>query len=85
MGIISRISRERGVTVLVVTHDVNLASALAGQVVAMSGGRVVCAGTPDEICAPESLEAIYGTSFRRYIADIGGGEALLPAGRERVV
>jgi iron complex transport system ATP-binding protein len=84
MDIITGVNRERGVTMIVVTHDVNLALSAAGHVIALSGGHVLCEGAPKDICTPGCLESIYGTGFRRYIPDSREGhEVLLPIGSER--
>jgi ABC-2 type transport system ATP-binding protein len=41
--------RERGTTVLLVTHAMDEAEALCDRVVVVAGGRVVAQGTPDEV------------------------------------
>jgi iron complex transport system ATP-binding protein len=66
MDVMAGVNRERGVAMIVVTHDVNLAMSLAGHVVALSRGRVIWAGPPSGLFEPGRLEAIYGTRFRVY-------------------
>jgi iron complex transport system ATP-binding protein len=58
-------------TLVVATHDLNLALALATRVVALAGGRVVADGTPGDVLAPRSLEGLYGAPF----ATTGSGAA----------
>lgn len=43
--------RERQVTVLLCTHDMDEAAALCDRVLMMDGGRVLADGTPAELCA----------------------------------
>ncbi len=52
--------RDRGVTVLLVTHAMDEAEALCDRVVVINRGRIVAAGTPDEIRGAErTLESAY--------------------------
>ena len=50
-----------GCTVVLTTHD--LTSARAADHVLLMSGRVVAAGTPDEVLTPENLRAAYGPSL----------------------
>jgi iron complex transport system ATP-binding protein len=76
MEVITRVNRERGVTLMVVTHDVNLAMSLTGQigssgiVVAMTGGRVKWTGPPSGLLEPGRLDEIYGVRFRQYTSGL---------------
>ena len=47
-------------SVLVVTHDVNLASQFASRVVLLDAGRVAASGAPAEVLRREVLEPVYG-------------------------
>lgn len=50
--------------VLVVTHDLNLASQYSTRVVLLDDGRVVADGRPAEVLRAEVLEPVYGTRMR---------------------
>ncbi|MBE7323843.1 ATP-binding cassette domain-containing protein [Nocardioides sp. Y6] len=60
MGRLRDAARELGRTIVVVVHDLNIASCYADTIVAMSQGRVVAHGTPTEVIEPELLSGIYG-------------------------
>jgi ABC-type cobalamin/Fe3+-siderophores transport system ATPase subunit len=47
-------------SVLVVTHDVNLASQFADRVLLLAAGRVVAGGSAEEVLRREVLEPVYG-------------------------
>lgn len=49
-----------GKAVVVVTHDLNLASQFADQVVLLDAGQVVAHGTPGKVLTPEHLRPLYG-------------------------
>ena len=51
-------------TLLLATHDLNLAAVLAARVVALVDGRVAADGPAGEVLAPERLEELYGAPFR---------------------
>ena len=51
---------ESGRAVLVVTHDLNLASQFSRRILLMKDGREVASGRPDEVLRPEVLRPVYG-------------------------
>ena len=59
MHLLRRAADELGKTVLVVVHDINAASVVADDIVALRGGRVIAAGSPEEIMDPDLLEEIF--------------------------
>ena len=61
--LLSRLARE-GHGVVVVTHDLNLASQYAVEIALMHSGRFVAVGSPKEVLKPEVLDPVYGAHFR---------------------
>jgi zinc/manganese transport system ATP-binding protein len=59
-GLVSQIARGRGVTVLLVAHDVNPLLPVVDRVLYVAGGKVAI-GTPDEVVRSETLTQLYGT------------------------
>ncbi len=57
---VSGISQERGLTVIAVLHDINMAARYCDYLVALRGGEMIAQGTPAEIMRGETLEMIYG-------------------------
>lgn len=60
MDLLARLNREQGLTVVVVIHDLNLASLYCRRLLLLEGGRIRALGTADEVITPEHLTAVYG-------------------------
>lgn len=54
------LNADKGVTVVLAGHDVNLAARHCGRLVLLGGGRVVADGPPAEVLRPEPLLEVYG-------------------------
>ncbi len=60
-GLMKRLNRERGLTVLAVTHDINLAAAYCGRVMLLKGGRIHTLGVPGEVITETNIREVYET------------------------
>ena len=63
LGLLARVNRHSGVTIVTVTHDVNHAALQSDRIVALCEGEVVFRGPAGEIMKPEVLRRIYGAEF----------------------
>jgi iron complex transport system ATP-binding protein len=77
-GLLRRLVKEREITVVCVSHDVNLAAAYADRLVLLSHGRVAAAGSPDEVIRPEVLSPVYETPVEVRRDEATGRPYLLP-------
>ena len=57
---VHRLSQQRGLTVIAVLHDINMAARYCDYLVALRGGEMIAQGTPSELMRSETLEQIYG-------------------------
>jgi iron complex transport system ATP-binding protein len=57
--ILEHLNRERQMTVLTVTHDINLAARYARRVIAIRDGAIAADGTPDGVLTPEHLYDVF--------------------------
>jgi iron complex transport system ATP-binding protein len=57
--LLGRLNAERGVTIVVATHDLNVAAALCRDLLLVREGRVVAAGPTPEVLTRESVRALY--------------------------
>jgi len=60
MDLVKGLNRERGLTVLAVLHDLNLASQYCDRLVMIGDGQVQAAGSPEEVITPEGIRRVYG-------------------------
>lgn len=60
LGLVRRLSREQGLTVVLVLHDVNMAARYCDEIIALRDGRLIARGTVREIMTEAMLERIYG-------------------------
>ena len=58
--LIRRLNRERALTVVMVSHDLNVASQLCDRLVMLKEGRVCHTGTPAETIREDVLRLVYG-------------------------
>jgi iron complex transport system ATP-binding protein len=63
LGLIHRLNQELGLTVLMVVHDLNLASEYSHRLVLLNKktGYIYQTGTPEEVLTEKSIQDIYGT------------------------
>lgn len=60
LGLVRKLADERGVTAVVVLHDINMAARFCDELIALRGGRVLMKSSPDEMMKPDCLERIFG-------------------------
>jgi iron complex transport system ATP-binding protein len=80
--LLRRVNRERGVSILIVSHDLNLAAEVADRLLLLHEGRVVRLGPPAEVLDAALLSGVYGCpvvverhpATRRPVAQIAWGE-----------
>jgi zinc transport system ATP-binding protein len=65
--LIARINKERGVTILLVSHDLSVVSQHAHHVLCLKEGRIQCQGTPQTIVDGKMLKEIFGGEKALYL------------------
>jgi iron complex transport system ATP-binding protein len=59
-ALIRRVNAEQGTTVLLVSHDLNLAAEVSDRLLLLSRGRVARLGRPAEVLRRDTLEPVFG-------------------------
>jgi iron complex transport system ATP-binding protein len=60
MDLMERMKKEKQITVVMVSHDVNLAAMYADTLMLLHRGSLISWGTPDHVLTYDTLEAAYG-------------------------
>ncbi|MBM4143140.1 MAG: ABC transporter ATP-binding protein [Lentisphaerae bacterium] len=81
MELIARLNREHKVTVVMVSHDINLAAAFCRRVVLLDGGRLAAQGLPSDVLTPDTLQAVYRCNVRVRTDPEDGSLTVTPARR----
>lgn len=67
--LLSKLSRDRQIGVLMASHDLNLSAALADRVILLKDGAVVRDGTPEQVMEPDVIGQVYGVAMQRIERD----------------
>ncbi len=74
---------ERGVTVVAILHDLNLAALLAQRIVVLGGGRIAADGPPRETITETVLRQVFGVASAVGRVPEGSAPFVLPHGAEK--
>jgi len=59
-SVLRSLREQQGLTVVIVSHDLNLASQYCDRIVMLKEGAVYATGTPRDVLCPEILQTVYG-------------------------
>jgi iron complex transport system ATP-binding protein len=83
LELVARLHTERGRTVVLVLHDLNLAARYAQRLVAMKDGVLVASGTPAEVLTEELLADVFDLEARIVPDPVAGTPMVVPVRRLR--
>ncbi|MCP4627491.1 MAG: ABC transporter ATP-binding protein, partial [bacterium] len=63
MDLMEKLKKEKDVTVVMVSHDVNLAAMYGDTLLLLKDGKIIGQGTPDDVLTFEILEKAYGCTL----------------------
>jgi iron complex transport system ATP-binding protein len=72
MDLMERLKTDQNLTVVMVSHDLNLAAMYADQILLLDKGRKACLGSPYEVLEFERLETVYGCTLLVDQSPLGG-------------
>lgn len=78
MDLMEKFRREQGTTVIMVSHDLNLASMYGDRLLLLKDGKVVKTGAPETVLSEKLLEESYGCHVKVDISPIGGVVRVTP-------
>lgn len=60
--LIKTLNKKEGMTVISVTHDINLASLYCDRMILLNAGNIHCVGTPEEVITESNIKEVYETN-----------------------
>lgn len=81
LDLLTDLNRERGTTIVMVLHDLNLAARYADRLIAMADGQLHASGAPHEVLTAEVVEHVFGLRSEVVPDIVSGRPMILPIGR----
>jgi iron complex transport system ATP-binding protein len=78
---ITELVRERGLSVIMVIHDLNLASKYADKVVMLKKGKILAVGDPVATLTPENILCVY--DIEAMVKNEDGIPYIIPKSKKR--
>jgi iron complex transport system ATP-binding protein len=82
-SLLSRLNQERGVTMVIATHDLNLAAALCDSLVLLRAGRVLAQGSPRDVLTGPLVQQLYNVEADVRFHEAAGHLTVVPIRRAR--
>jgi iron complex transport system ATP-binding protein len=79
--LLARLNREHGLTVLAISHDVNVCAEYCRRLMVLREGRLAGDGTPAELVTPELVRDVYGASVSVLANPTSGAPLIAVASR----
>jgi iron complex transport system ATP-binding protein len=89
-SILRSLAAGAGLTIVVATHDLNLAGRFCDRLLLLADGKEARGGRAGDVLVPEALEQVYRVAFRcvedpqegrRYVWPVVGDKGMSPQGR----
>lgn len=74
--LLKQLSQESRIAVLMASHDLNLAGAVADRMILLDSGTIAAQGTPDAVLNPDVVSRVYSLPMRR-VEDAGQSTPLI--------
>jgi iron complex transport system ATP-binding protein len=81
LDLLTDLNKDRGTTIVMVLHDLNLAARYADHLIALAEGRRHASGTPNEVLTEQNVRAVFGLDNRVIVDPTTGKPLMLPIGR----
>jgi iron complex transport system ATP-binding protein len=84
LDLLTDLNRDRGTTIVMVLHDMNLAARYADHLFALRSGRIVASGAPNEVMTSELIREVFDLDALVVPDPVSGSPIVLPRGRHHV-
>ena len=80
-ALLTTLNRDRGVTMVLATHDLNLAASICQRLVLMRTGSVIAQGPTPDVLDPSNIRALYGVHAEVSMHPAAGHLTVVPVRR----
>lgn len=63
LDLLKLLNKEKGITIIMALHDINLAVRYSDEIILINGGTKVAMGSPEEIITKDNLQGVYKTDI----------------------
>jgi len=77
-SVISRLNEQHGTTVVLSTHDLNLAASICRTIALLREGRIVASGPTRDVLTPDNIRAVYGVDADVTMHERAGHLSVVP-------
>ena len=84
LDLLTELNRDRGTTIVMVLHYLNLAARYSDELVAVSGGKVFAHGHPREVITKENVKSVFGIDSVIITDPVSDQPAVMPIGRHHL-
>lgn len=81
LDLLAERNTEKGTTIAMVLHDINLAARYSDHLIVMKAGSIVAEGTPADVMTAEVLQEVFGIRCELGIDPVSGAPMMTPLGR----
>lgn len=85
LDLLTDLNRQRGTTIVMVLHDLNLAARYADHLIAVNAGRLHAAGDPHDVLTADVVRDVFGMESQVIPDPVSGKPMVLPIGRHHAL
>lgn len=85
LDLLTDLNRQRGTTIVMVLHDLNLAARYADHLIAVNAGRLHAAGDPHDVLTADVVRDVFGMESQVVPDPVSGKPMVLPIGRHHAL
>lgn len=84
LDLLHDINAQRGTTIVMVLHDLNLAARYCDRLIALRGGEVCASGTAEQVVTPATVREVFALESHVMPDPVSGRPMIMPIGRRRI-
>ncbi|MGB9791960.1 MAG: heme ABC transporter ATP-binding protein [Thermacetogeniaceae bacterium] len=81
LDVLKEMNRDKGLTVVAIFHDLNLAAQYSDSLILLHRGEIYAAGAPEEVLTPGNIRDVYGAEVLVVRHPLAGIPQVIPLGR----